>query len=220
MIDLHSHVLPGIDDGAGTIEESLEIARAAVADGISVLAATPHVREDYPTAAATMERLLVDVQAAVAAAGIHLQVVGGGELSLELASALPLDELCRFGLAGNARYLLVETPYHGWPLELEQRLFELRTQGFVPVLAHPERNRDVQERPERLEQLVAAGTLVQVTAASLDGRLGRQARACGLELVRRASRISWPATPTPGRFGRSGWRQPLPPSAILRSPAG
>lgn len=185
MIDLHSHVLPGIDDGAATIEESLEIARAAVADGITVLTATPHVREDYPTTAATMERLLGDVQAAVAAAGIPLRVVGGGELSLEMASALPFEEVRRFGLAGNPGYVLVETPYRGWPLEIEQRLFELRTNGIVPVLAHPERNGEVQAHPERLERLVAAGTLVQVTAASLDGRLGRRARACGLDLVGR-----------------------------------
>lgn len=185
MIDLHSHVLPGIDDGAATIEESLAIVRAAVEDGVTVLAATPHVREDYPTAAATMERLLGEVQAAVAAAGSPLRVVGGGELSLEMASALPFDEVRRFGLAGNPGYVLVETPYRGWPLALEQRLFELRASDIVPVLAHPERNGEVQAHPERLEQLVAAGTLVQVTAASIDGRLGRRARASGLLLVER-----------------------------------
>ena len=185
MIDLHSHVLPGIDDGAATIDESLAIARAAVEDGVTVLAATPHVREDYPTTAATMERLLGEVQAAVEAAGIPLRVVGGGELSLEMASALPFDEVRRFGLAGNQGYVLVETPYQGWPLEIEQRLFELRANDIVPVLAHPERNSEVQGNPERLEQLVAAGALVQVTAASIDGRLGRRARASGLDLIER-----------------------------------
>ena len=81
MIDLHSHVLPGIDDGATDIEQSLEIARAAVADGVTVLAATPHVRADFPTDAATMERLLAEVQAAIARERLPLQLVGGGELS-------------------------------------------------------------------------------------------------------------------------------------------
>ena len=89
MIDLYSHVLPGIDDGAAAIEESRAVARAAVADGVTVLAATPHVREDYPTAAATMERLLGKVQAVVAVASSPLRVVGGGELSLEMGSAIP-----------------------------------------------------------------------------------------------------------------------------------
>lgn len=185
MIDLHSHVLPGVDDGASTIEESLAIARAAVADGITVLAATPHVRDDYPTSVVTMERLLVDLQAAVAAAGIPLQIVGGGELSLEKADTLAIDDLRRFGLGGNPRYLLVETPYRGWPLSIGDSLYDLRSNDITPVLAHPERNSEVQAHPERLEPLVAAGTLVQVTAASLDGRLGRRARATGLHLVER-----------------------------------
>ena len=184
MIDLHSHVLPGIDDGAGTLEESLDIARAAVADGVTVLAATPHVREDFPTSAATMERLLTVVQEAVAHAGIPLRVVAGGELSLELAASLAFADVRRFGLAGNPRYVLVETPYAGWPLEIAQRLFELRSNDIIPVLAHPERNAEVQAHPERLEPLVNGGALVQVTAASLDGRLGRRARACGLHLIR------------------------------------
>lgn len=185
MIDLHSHVLPGIDDGAEDIEGSLEIARAAVADGITVLAATPHVRDDYPTDAATMERLLLEVQAAVAAAGLPLRVVGGGELSLDMAALLPFDEIRRFGLGGNPRYALVETPYAGWPLDVANRLYELRSNDITPVLAHPERNADVQAHPDRLEPLVEAGALVQVTAASLDGRLGRRARATGLLLVER-----------------------------------
>lgn len=183
MIDLHSHVLPGVDDGAPDMEGSLAIARSAAEDGVTVLAATPHVRDDFPTAADTMERLLAEVRAAVAGAGIPIEIVGGGELSLEKAGALPVDELRRFGLGGNPRYLLVETPYRGWPLDLQQRLFELRTNMITPVLAHPERNSDVQAHPELLVPLVAAGTLVQVTAASLDGRLGRHARATGLHLV-------------------------------------
>jgi protein-tyrosine phosphatase len=183
MIDLHSHVLPGVDDGAPDMAGSLAIARSAAEDGVTVLAATPHVRDDYPTTADTMERLLAEVQAEVAAAGIPITIVGGGELSLESAAALPVEELRRFGLGGNPRYLLVETPYRGWPLDMQQRLFELRTNMITPVLAHPERNSEVQAHPELLAPLVAAGTLVQVTAASLDGRLGRRARAAGLQLV-------------------------------------
>lgn len=185
MIDLHSHVLPGVDDGAADIEQSLEIARAAVADGVTVLAATPHVREDFPTDAATMERLLAEVRSAIAREGLPLLLVGGGELSLEAAASLPADERRRFGLGGNPRYLLVEMPYHGWPLDIGRRLFELRAGGVTAVLAHPERNAEVQAHPERLEPLVADGLLVQVTAASLDGHSGRHARRTALLLVQR-----------------------------------
>jgi protein-tyrosine phosphatase len=97
----------------------------------------------------------------------------------------PLDELRRFGLAGNPRYLLVETPYAGWPLDLGDRLFRLRAQGITAVLAHPERNHQVQARPELLEPIVQGGTLVQLTAASVDGRVGASAQACAALLLER-----------------------------------
>jgi protein-tyrosine phosphatase len=185
VIDLHSHILPGVDDGPAELEGALELARAAVADGIELVAATPHVREDYPTSAELMERRLEELRAAVGAAGIALELRPGGELALE---ELGRDEaeLRRFGLGGNADYLLVETPYFGWPLDLGQRLFDLRARGVTPVLAHPERNAEVQANPELLQPLVEAGTLVQITAASVDGRIGRQARASAFELLDRA----------------------------------
>lgn len=182
MIDLHSHVLPGIDDGAATMYGSLEMARAAVADGIEVLAATPHVRSDYPTDAETMERLVDEVNAGLRGEGIPLAVVRGGELDLERLKDLDDDELRRFALAGT-KHLLVEFPYQGWPLSLPETLFDLRVRGFVPVLAHPERNPEVQARPDRLQPLVHAGTLVQLTAASVDGRLNRASRDTAFALL-------------------------------------
>ena len=183
MIDLHSHILPGVDDGARSLEDSLEIARAAVADGIEVLAATPHVRDDYPTPAGTMEVLVGEVRRALVRERIPLDVRKGGELALDRLDRLPEGELRRFGLAGNPDYLLVEFPYYGWPLSLPPTVFRLRTLGVTAVLAHPERNAEVQASPERLRPLVDAGALVQVTAASLDGRLGRAPLETGLLLV-------------------------------------
>lgn len=184
MIDLHSHVLPGLDDGAATLVESLAIARAAVADGVTVLAATPHVRDDYPTRAETMLELLAEVHVAIALEGIPLRLVGGGEVALELVSRLSFDELRRFGLAGNPGYLLVESPASGWVPEVGRLLAELRRNGITPVLAHPERNDAVQGRPELLAPLVEEGVLVQVTAAAIDGRFGERARATARALVR------------------------------------
>jgi protein-tyrosine phosphatase len=182
LIDLHSHVLPGLDDGAADMDEALAICRAAADDGIEVLAATPHVRaHDYPTTAEQMEAAFAELSAA--AAGI-VRLVPGGELDVAELQR-PVEELRRFALAGNPRYLLVETPYLGWPLDLGERLFALRASGITPVLAHPERNAEVQSRPELLEPLVTSGTLVQVTAGSVDGRLGRRAKACAAALVER-----------------------------------
>ncbi len=181
MIDLHSHVLPGIDDGADDLDEAVAICRDAFADGISVLAATPHVRADFPTTPEQMETALAELQAAV---GEALRLVPGGELDLAELDR-PRHELVRFALAGNPGYLLVETPYVGWPLDIGDRLFRLLAAGITPVLAHPERNWEVQHRPELLEPLVASGVLVQLTAGAVDGTLGRASRAAAFALLER-----------------------------------
>ena len=179
MIDLHSHVLPGLDDGAADLEEALAICRAAAADGIELLAATPHVRHDHPTTPEQMEAALAVVQAAAAGT---VDLLPGGELDLAELDR-PVDELRRFALAGNPAYLLVETPYHGWPLDIALRFDRLDADGITPVLAHPERNLDVQQRPELLAGLVERGALIQVTAASVDGRLGRGSQRCVRRLL-------------------------------------
>jgi protein-tyrosine phosphatase len=121
VIDLHSHVLPGLDNGARTLEDSVTMARAAVADAVMWLAATPHVRDDYPTDSATMERLVREVHDAIEEAGVELELLPGGEIALDRLAVLDSEELRRFGLGGNPRYLLIEFPYVGWPLGLEER---------------------------------------------------------------------------------------------------
>jgi protein-tyrosine phosphatase len=185
VIDLHSHILPGVDDGPTTIEESLEIARRAAADGVRIIAATPHVRDDYPTSAETMERLVAEVRRAVQEAEIPVDVRPGGEIAIDWLDRLSEDDIGRFGLGGSPRYLLVEFPYSGWPLSLHEWIFRLVTREITPVIAHPERNADVQRDPSELRPLVDAGALVQVTAASLDGRVGRSAKTAAVELIDR-----------------------------------
>lgn len=183
MIDLHSHVLPNLDDGAATLTEALAIARAAVADGIEALAGTPHVRDDYPTSAGAMEAAAAELREALAAEDVPLRLLTGGEIALDRLDLIDEDELPRFGLGGGRTHLLLEFPYHGWPMDLRERIFQLQLRGFTPVLAHPERNAEVQARPGRLAPLVEAGALVQLTAASVDGRLGRGTRAASTALL-------------------------------------
>ena len=185
MIDLHSHILPGIDDGPATVDESLEIARRAAAEGVRLMAATPHVRDDYPTRADTMERLVGEVQAAIRAAGIPLDLRPGGEIAIDWLGRLSEQDIRRFGLGGSPRYVLVEFPYAGWPLSLHDWIFRLVTRGVTPVIAHPERNSEVQDDPEQLRPLVDAGALVQLTAAAFDGRIGRSSQRAASELLRR-----------------------------------
>jgi protein-tyrosine phosphatase len=183
VIDLHSHILAGVDDGAKDLSESVEIARAAVADGVSLVAATPHVRHDFPTTPETMETLVEELRQALAAAGVALELRTGGEIALDRLDQLSPEDLRRFGLGGNPDYLLVETPYYGWPLDLSLRVTNLRRLGIRAVIAHPERNPEVQMQPELLRPLVEQGALVQVTSASIDGRLGAKTRASARELI-------------------------------------
>jgi protein-tyrosine phosphatase len=183
MIDLHAHILPGLDDGVSTVEEACELARRAAADGVTAIAATPHVREDYPTTAAQMEAAVRELRQELRVADIVVDILPGGEIALDTLGLLGREELLRFSLAQSGRYLLVEFPYVGWPLALETSLWKVRAAGLVPIIAHPERNREVQEHPGRLAPVVAAGTLVQITAASLDGRLGQSSQRAARALL-------------------------------------
>jgi protein-tyrosine phosphatase len=179
VIDLHSHVLPGLDDGPRDLDGALEICRAAADEGIEVLAATPHVRDDHPTTPEQMEEALARVQ--VAAAGL-VRLVPGGEIAVPELSR-PIEELRRFALAGNPGFLLVETPYYAWPSDFVDRVARLRAEGITSVIAHPERNVAVQEKPRLVEEVVEAGALIQLTAGSLDGRAGPHAQACAFKLL-------------------------------------
>ena len=183
MIDLHAHVLPGIDDGARTLDESLDVLRAMVADGVRTVAATPHVRNDWPTTVERMREGVGSLRAAVLEAGIEIEVLTGGEIDLGRLGALSVEERSGFGLGGNPRLLLLEFPYGDWPLGLGDAVFRLRSAGIVPLLAHPERNPEVQADPGRLQEVVRGGALVQVTAASVEGRLGSRSQECALRLV-------------------------------------
>jgi protein-tyrosine phosphatase len=179
LIDLHSHVLPGIDDGPDSLDGAQEILEAARADGITHIAATPHVRDDYPTTPAQMEEAVSRVRALDSG----VEVLTGGELDIVHLETLDDDALRRFGLGGNGSLLLLEFPYRGWPSQLRDLVFRLGLRGFGVVLAHPERNAEVQERPERLHDLVDAGVAVQLTAAAVDGRLGGRSAATSRALI-------------------------------------
>jgi protein-tyrosine phosphatase len=168
VIDLHCHLLPGIDDGPATLAESLTLATDLAADGVRSAAATPHIRPDFPGVVRDeLPVLRADLQGAIDAQGIELQVLPGGEVDLAYGLELDDDELRGLSLGGNGRDLLVETPYGPVSDLFEEQVFSLSLRGFRILLAHPERNRAFQENPERLAGLVARGVLLQVTAEAL-----------------------------------------------------
>lgn len=172
MIDLHCHILPGLDDGAQTLEDSLEMARVAAGDGIRTMVATPHGAQ-WGTASTPeeLEARVVQLQEALDSRGIPIHVLPGLEnyLGPELTSgqAIPLN---------HTRYLLVELPFEEFPYYAEPVLFQLQVKGYLPILAHPERNAALRADPEVLRRLVERGILVQLTAASLLGVFGRRTR--------------------------------------------
>ena len=183
VIDLHTHVLPGLDDGARSLAESRALALDAAAQGVSVLAATPHVRDDYPTTPEAMEEAVAELRDDFAEQGIPVEVLHGAEVALSLLWAIPPEDLSRLTIGQTGRYLLLEVPYRGWPLALESAVTRLVELGVIPLLAHPERNPEVQDRPELVRGVVEAGALVQVTAASVEGSRDRAAQAAALRLL-------------------------------------
>src|SRR5947209_5785401 len=170
-IDLHAHVLPGIDDGPPNLPSALALVRAAGADGTEAIVATPHVNERYPTRPPAMARAVAALGAELESAGVAVRVLPGAEIALTQVSALDEAQLRALALGGGP-YLLVESPLSSAAGDFEIVIYDLLDRGFRLVLAHPERCPAFQREPVRLRRLVIAGVLCSVTAAALTGRFG------------------------------------------------
>ncbi len=179
MIDLHSHILPGLDDGAANLEASLSMALMAVEEGIDTMVATPHVNQAYPVDADAMSAAVGALNVALARMELPLAVLPGAEIAVEMLSTLDDISLRRMSLGGGG-CVLVESPYSGSVPFLEDMLFDLQVRGFRPVLAHPERSIAFRERPERLAGLVNRGVMACVNSGSLAGRFGSNAKRMSL----------------------------------------
>lgn len=181
MIDLHCHVLPGIDDGPETIEGSLALARAAVAAGTRTLVATPHVNWRYPNTAATIARTAEELRERLQAEGVELELLTGAEIAMTQVGQLDDEELDALRLGGGA-WLLIEPPFTAVAAGLREIVLGLQDRGHRVLLAHPERCPAIHREPALLEALVAEGVLSSVTAGSLAGRFGEQVRGFALRL--------------------------------------
>jgi protein-tyrosine phosphatase len=183
MIDLHCHVLPGIDDGPETIEDSLELARTALTAGIGTLVATPHVNALTPNDAATIARLVGEVNQRLAEEQVDLQVVAGAEIAITQLAEIEPAEISRLGLGGG-RWLLVEPPFSLVAPGLADIVLGLQREGHSVVLAHPERCPALHRDRSVVPKLAEAGVLMSITAGSLVGRFGSEVRRYALELAR------------------------------------
>ena len=175
MIDLHCHLLPGIDDGPATMDETLALADALAAAGIERVVATPHVSPEYPNGAELVDKVTTLVAAELARRGHPLQVEAGAELDLAHLASLPAEELEQLRL-GTSSALLIECPFTRVMPHFEGLVRQLMARGNRVLLAHPERSPLFLREPALLTRLVADGALASLTGASFSGRFGTTAQ--------------------------------------------
>jgi protein-tyrosine phosphatase len=175
MIDLHSHILPGLDDGSADLAESLEMAKLAVADGTTHMACTPHIVPGmYLNGTENITRSVRSLERALQRADIPLALFVGADV--HIAPDLPEQlALGKVPTLNRSRYFLFEPPHHVLPPRLEELVVRLIKAGFVPILTHPERLTWARTNYDVIERLNTAGCMIQVTADSIIGAFGRAA---------------------------------------------
>lgn len=184
MIDIHSHILPGVDDGARDLNEALEMARIAAADGTTHLFATPHHRDCTRLTRYQVAQRVDLLQTKLDEANVPLTLLPGHEVRLyndmfddwekELAGPL-----------GNSRYVLAEPLFHRYTAHTDAMLFELFDRGYIPIMAHPERILPIQNDLSLIEPFLAHGGLTQITAGSLASKKETRAYKTAIEMLRR-----------------------------------
>jgi len=175
MIDIHHHLLWGLDDGASSRETTLEMARFAAADGITHVVCTPHANGQYEFQPWLIAEKIADLQRLLETEKIALKLGHGCDFHLSYENIQEAKSApSRFSINGHG-YLLVEIPDYGLPPGLTDIFYQLQMVGLTPILTHPERNPTLQADQPRMMEWLRRGVLVQVTAGSVMGRMGKQA---------------------------------------------
>ncbi|AOY75599.1 tyrosine-protein phosphatase [Clostridium formicaceticum] len=174
MVDLHSHILPEIDDGAKNLEEALKMAEIAVKEGITQMVATPHyIPEVFTTDAKTLLMKIEEINAFLKEKGLALEILSGNEayLSLDLPQRLKNQEILSIN---KGPYVLLELPMADIPNYTEDVLYEMRLLGYKPIIAHPERYGKIIENPNLLKEWIEQGNYAQINTMSITGALGKE----------------------------------------------
>lgn len=175
MVDIHHHLLWGLDDGAKDFETSFAMARASAADGVTHVVCTPHANGQYAFDPVTNAQKIVELQARLDAEQIAIRIGLGCDFHLSYDNIIDAKaDPARFSVNGLG-YLMVEIPDYGVPAALNETFYELQLAGLTPVLTHPERNPTLQNDQTRLAEWMRGGVLVQVTADSITGKMGKTA---------------------------------------------
>lgn len=184
MIDIHCHLLPAVDDGPETVEQAIEMAKRAVSEGVTAIVVTPHAfQPQFDTSQLDVVSAVTKLQNVLRQENINLDLYPGQEIrifgdlveSLEQGEALSLAE---------SRYVLVEFPSDTVPAYAEQLFFGLQTEGYTPIIAHPERNKEFATNPQRLMDFVSSGALSQITTSSLTGAFGQNVKELSFAFLR------------------------------------
>jgi protein-tyrosine phosphatase len=183
VIDLHCHILPGLDDGPSNLDFSLAMARAAVESGTQLIVATPHIRADFNVDPAEIEPRVDLFNERLQRERLPLRVLPGAEIGWATAPELDDTQLARLSL-GSGKRVLLESPYGKKPVDLEGIIAGLESRGFQAVLAHPERCPLFQRDLERLRRIVEEGTLCSITAGSMAGSFGEHVRSFAVTMLR------------------------------------
>ncbi|WP_416828175.1 tyrosine-protein phosphatase [Ectobacillus polymachus] len=184
MIDLHCHILPGLDDGPKNEEESLLMARAAVEQGIHTIVATPHHQTTrYMNNKETVVEAVNKLQDLFKKEDIPLTIRPGQEVRIYGDLVLDYEQNDIQTLNETDKYILLEFPSNHVPRYTQTLLYDMQMKGLIPVIAHPERNAEIAEHPSILFDLVSKGALAQVTASSLTGDFGKSIKKLSLQFI-------------------------------------
>ncbi|WML41549.1 CpsB/CapC family capsule biosynthesis tyrosine phosphatase [Neobacillus sp. OS1-2] len=182
MIDIHCHILPGIDDGAKNVEDSLNMAKEAVKEGIHTIIATPHLNSQYDNRKPSILKKVEELNQSLQEANINMRILPGQEPRIfgEILADLETGDIQTLN---DSQYVFIEFPSSHVPRYTEKLLFDIQVKGLTPIIVHPERNAELIERPETLYKLVEKGALTQVTASSLCGYFGKKIKNYSMQLI-------------------------------------
>lgn len=182
MVDIHCHILPGIDDGAKNVVDSLTMAKQAEKEGITTIIATPHLNSHYDNRRLLIINKVEMLNKAIQEAGINVKILAGQEPRIygEIVEDIEKKEIQTLN---DSQYLFIEFPSNHVPRYTEKLLFDLQLKGLTPIIVHPERNSELMERPEVLFRLVEKGALTQVTASSICGYFGKNIKNFSIQLI-------------------------------------
>ncbi|MPM82302.1 Tyrosine-protein phosphatase YwqE [bioreactor metagenome] len=182
MIDFHSHILPGIDDGAKNMDISLNMLKLSISEGVEHICATPHfIPGEHEINKEIYFSLLTELQSSI---GEHINIVSGLEVYID-PKVPELYKEDKIWCINNKKYMLLELPMNDFPLYTEDVFYELRLLGITPILAHPERNLEIMKDEILLKNLIDQGALAQINSGSLRGKYGERVQVCAENLVKK-----------------------------------